>query len=251
MLLTEALFLFLMSSFMFVFVLYLKQKEIKYLLFSAALLVMATYVRPAGYFLGVAVTLFILYALFQKNIKKGLIHAVLFFVLTYSFIGAWHVRNYYRRHEAIFCSINRASVDMHGLYKHYARAELSEREGMPPIPYYLNITARSLMSLMTGPGTLKNFNSRFLKVAGKVLGYPWMLFWLIGFLVGTVRRPNNFCYRFLLLVVVYFISVSVATTTVMAETRFRISMVPFLAIISAYGWMQIGSWKNILFNKSR
>ena len=94
--LTEVLFLFLISLFMLCFTLYLKHRKIGFIISSALILAAATYVRPISYYLGFAVSFFILYADRKEKLKKAFAHAFIFLLTVYSLLGAWQVRNYVR-----------------------------------------------------------------------------------------------------------------------------------------------------------
>ena len=61
MLLTETVFLVLISIFMYLFILYLKEPKLRLIIVSALIITMATYVRPIAYFLGVAMGIFVIY----------------------------------------------------------------------------------------------------------------------------------------------------------------------------------------------
>lgn len=236
-LLTETLFLFLISIFMFLFILYLKKGGIKFILLSGLFLSLATYVRPVSYLLGIAMTLFIIYFSLRTKNKKRLVHALLFIAVVYSLIGIWQLRNYRVNRSNTFSSV----TDYAKYYKKNIRNDDAFTQSLPPVPYYLNAVSRCFVSLMTNPGTLKNFGSRALTRGGKILAYPWMVFWLIGFLVGISKIENNFYLQFLSFVVVYFICASVGGVLFGVSSRLRVPMVPFIAILSANGWVWINS----------
>ena len=237
--LTESLFLLLIAIFMLNFTLYLKHKKAVFIVLSAIILATATYVRPIGYYLGFAIFFFILYASKGKDFWKHLKYAVIFIVIVYSIIGLWQVRNYIRCHDAGFCYAERFDLNHQGLFKSYARNTDSYTQGMAPLPYYVNVTFRSLMSLMTRPGNFKYFGSDTLTLAGKVLGYPWMIFWLSGFIIGIAKIRHNIYVKFTLFITFYFIITSVGALLWGVSERLRVPMMPFIAIISAYGWVSL------------
>lgn len=241
MLLTETLYLFFMAIFMWAFLSYLKEKRFSALIYSAIALGAATFVRPISYYLGAASAFFIVYALGRKNPRKILGHAVLFFIMVYALLGAWQYRNYQRTGDAIFSGIERSDLAAMGLWKSYARNDDPKTQGMAPLPYYVNVSARSLLSLMTIPGTLKYLNSPLLKAAGKIAGYPWVAFWMAGFLIGAVRRRGDKVYQFMLMVIGYLIVTSIIGVGLCVGSRFRIPMMPFIAIISADGWQWLSA----------
>ena len=126
-----------------------------------------------------------------------------------------------------------------GLFKSYIRNEDPYTQGMAPLPYYINVSFRSLMSLMTRPGNFKWFHYKPLTVTGLVIGYPWMVFWLSGLILGAVRCGRNVYIQFMLLVTLYFIAGSVIGQMFMVDPKLRVSMMPFIAIITAYGWIKL------------
>ena len=239
MILTEALFLFLMTLFMFEFVLYLKSGRIESLVMSSLMLVMATYVRPGSYFLGLVMVFFIVYANVPNNIKKTILHAVVFLVVVYGLLGIWQVRNYMIFGNATFSSIFQEDPYKIGLYKSYLRNTHLFKQKMGPVSYYINVTWRCFLSIMTRPGSFKYFHWHALTVFGKVVGYPFMVFWMTGLVYGIAKAGRNVYYRFLLVVIMYFICGSVITEMWFVGERYRVPVVPFIAIISAYGWVEI------------
>lgn len=237
--LTETLFLLLISLFMFFFVRYLKGKKTGHLILSAFILALAAYVRPVAYYLGFAVPFFILYAGWRENFWKGLKNALIFAAAAYFIIGLWQVRNYALCHKSIFCSSNRYNVSTVGLFKSYARNTDPRTQGMAPLPYYVNVTSRSLMSLMTRPGNFKYFQSPQLAAGSRIIGYPWMVFWLSGLIIGAVGRGRNIYVQFMLFIILYFIAASVCGQMWNVDPRLRVAMMPFIAVVSAYGWINL------------
>ena len=162
-------------------------------------------------------------------------------VLVYVAIGPWILRNEARVNERIFSSIHRASVFKDGIWRSYARNKKDRQipEGIGPARYYLTSVARSLSGLMTTPGTLKGFHSDGLKSIGKVLGYALMSFWLLGWISGLSQLPGRHILAFYLYISVYFILTTVAGALLCATSRFRVPIMPYISILSAYGWEKI------------
>jgi len=239
MILTEALFLFLIALFMFELTKYLKERKIKAVILAALILAAASYVRPIAYYLGFAIVGFIIYVNMPKNIKKGVIHAVIFFVVVYSFLGVWQARNYAHCGDGAFSSISQTNASRVGLIGSYARNTDPVTQGMAPIPYYANVTFRCLLSIMTRPGTFKYFHSDILTAVGKILGYPWMIFWMTGFIAGIASVRRSIYLQLYLLIILYFLVAPIVNVMWLVEERFRVPMMPFIAIISAYGWGNI------------
>ncbi len=248
MLLTESLFLLFISLFMLVFILYMKFFKVRWLALAALLLIIATYVRPVSYYLGLLVSLFIICIFIRQAPKKALVHAVLFFVIVYSAIAIWHFRNYAHFKQNTFSTITNATISRThgtGLLHSYQKTNDPRWKVMPPVAYYINMGSRSLLSLWTRPASFKDFNSLALKYAGKVFSYLWIVFWLGGFLKGLTKIKGNQYFYFLFLVICYFTVVTVLATMWGATARFRIPMMPFIAIISAYGWLSLRKVKNV------
>jgi len=237
--LSEALFLPLISLFLFFFVAYLKGKKTGHLILSAIFLAISAYVRPVSYYLIFVVPVFILYAGGREKFLKSLKQALIFLAVAYFIVGLWQVRNYYQCHNYIFCSSDGHNMSKIGLLKSYIRSEDPYTKGMAPLPYYISVSFRSLMSLMTRPGNFKWFHYKPLTVTGLVIGYPWMVFWLSGLVMGALRCRRNVYIQLMLLITLYFIAGSVVGQMFMVDPKLRVSMIPFIAIISAYGWVSL------------
>jgi len=232
---TEALYLFLFFLFIYIFVRYLKNSRIKFIISSALVLAAATYVRPISYFLGIAVAIFMIYANTARNFKKTLIHAAAFLIITYSFLGIWQARNYLRVGSGSFSSVGASNFQVYGLVKIAGESSSYFTRGIN----YIKDAGQSFVNLMTLPGSLKYYKSRFFGILGKIVFYSWMVFWLIGFLVGCAKIKRNIYYQFLLWIMLYFVAVTVINISSAAGERFRIPMVACIAVISAYGWLAI------------
>jgi len=274
--LTETLFMFSISLFMLCFTLYLNSRKLGPLILSAFMLVIAIYIRPIGYYLGFAIMLFVIYANMRENIKRSIVHALIFLAIVYCLLGIWQYRNYVRSGDFAFSAIERANLSSMGLIKSYARNTDINTKDMAPLPYYANVSFRCLMSLMTRPGNFKYFGYEPLNLGSFVFSYPWMVFWLSGFIWGIIRiarstvvaQPQDFRGRagfgstsltipqtipslsrdnlsylqFMLFVTFFFIAISVVGQMWGVGPRFRVPMMPFIAIISAYGWTCILPW---------
>ena len=244
--LTDTLFLLLISLFMYEFVLYLKAAISRpplrvayyHLSLAAAILAIATYVRPVSYYLGFPILFFIIYANRKDGFKKCIAHALIFGLILYSLLGSWQLRNYTRCHTFAFTTVAGENAGK-CLVKSYARNRDPYTKGMAPLPYYVNVSGRCLMSIMTRPGNFKYFKSPALTVVGKVLAYPWMVFWLAGFIWGAFKARNNIYVQFTLFIIAYFIAASIYSLMWDVSERLRVPMMPFIAIISAYGWVSL------------
>ena len=235
--LTEALFLFLLSSFIYYFILYLKKGNIKSIMLSALILAAATYVRPISYYLGSAISIFIIFAKIPNNFKRTLQHALLFLVITYSLLGAWQIRNYECRRISLFSTVAENNFKIHGLVKAGPESKNLFAQDIASVFHYVNNSWHCFLSFMTGPGSLKYFKSRPLAIVGKIVAYPWMVFWMTGFLFGVIKIGRNIYYQFMLFVILYFLCVTILNISLVSDSRFRVPIVPCIAIISAYGWL--------------
>ncbi len=236
MLLTESLYLFLISLFMLAFIRYLKNRKTKLIVLSGVLLAAATYVRPISYYLGGGLAVFVFYVNIPDKFKKAILHAILFLAVTYGLLGIWQLRNYIHFHQNTFASIIQENYKAFGIFHSYLTNKDPLTRGWPPIPYYVNVTWRCFLSLMTRPGSLKYLHFPVLTVAGKVIGYPWVVFWMTGFLLGLTKIRRNVYYQFILCVILYFVFITIAGQMWCSGERYRVPIMPFIAIISAAGW---------------
>jgi len=235
--LTESLFLFLMALFLYFFVDYFRTRQIRWVIAAAVTLAAAVYVRPIGLYLGVLVACFIAGANWKTSLKRGLIHALVFITIVYGAIGAWYVRNHQQGGGWRFSSITGVISSSKGLWGSYERRTDRRSAGLDPATYYLSAASRGVMTLLTRPGSMKYFQSDLLKKAGKIVGYPFTVLMMIGFLRGLSRALRVEALAFTALVALYFIGASVGGAIWQEAPRFRVAMMPFLAVISAYGWL--------------
>jgi len=238
MLLTESLFLFLSVLFIYIFIRYLKNGRLRLIALSALILAIATYVRPINYFLGLGVAVFIIYANIPHNFQKTIIHLIVFLSIIYSSLGIWQIRNYQRAKTNLFATVIQNNPAGFGLANVVEKSDNYFTQGLN----YLKDAGQSFVNLMTLPGSLKYYKSKFFGILGKIVFYPWMVFWLIGFLVGCAKIKRNIYYQFLLYFILYFAAVTVIGIPLVAGERFRIPMVCPIAVISAYGWLLIRNY---------
>jgi Dolichyl-phosphate-mannose-protein mannosyltransferase len=241
--LTESMFLLFITLFMFYFVKYLKTGVIRSVLLAGLMFTIAIYVRPGPYFLGIVIAIFIMYANVMHDIKMAIFHALVFLGVVYGLLGLWQIRNYLIFGKAVFSSILSVNTLNSGLFHSYAINHDPSTQGMPPILYYINVTWRCFLSLMTRPGSFKYFHCPPLTVIGKVIAYFWMVFWMVGFLIGVTKIKRNVYYQFLLLVIACFAFGTIIVMMWNVGERFSIPMIPFIAIISAHGWVSLFSLK--------
>ncbi len=237
MILSEILFFFLLACFMLIFVRYLKEKRVYQVIAAALLLAAATYVRPISYYLGVALAVFILYADIRAgSFKKAIAHALVFLVGVYSLLGIWECRNYRLTGSRTFASVIQGNPKAFGLWGSFSRQDNQTQNKAQPVVYYAKTASRCFLSLLTRPGQFKYFKSAVLSAVGKAFAYPWMVFWMLGFVIGVVKARRNIYYQFMLFVIAYFIAASIGGAGLLVGERFRVPMVPFIAVLSAYGW---------------
>ena len=239
MLLTEALYTVFIALFMYFFLKYLKNYRAGYLFLSTSILALATYIRPVSYYLGICLAAGVVYALFRSDLKKALLHGLILLTLFFSIIGPWHYRNYARTGNADFTVIDDQDLRHMGLTNNYSRYKESRQIDAHPFVYYTEQTIRSTVQFFTLPGTFKYLQYRPLKVASKIFGYPWMVFWLAGLLfAGLDKMPK----KFLASTVIYFALVSIFVTGLCVGSRFRVPVMPLIAVLSACGWVRISKW---------
>jgi len=234
--LTETLFLLLMTLYMFNFVRYLKTGAIKYILVTSCMLVLAAYVRPGAYFLGYATAGFVIYANAARDMRRTLYHAIVFLVIMYGLLGIWQLRNYVLFHDAAFTKI---FIE----YNHFYTGPSGKIDlvggVISQMDNYRSTIGRDLLSIMTRPGSLKYFDCPAITILGKILGYPLVMFWMAGLLLGITKIGRNIYFQFLLFALICILYGSIVAGTHYAGERFRVPMEPFIAIISAFGWQQL------------
>ncbi|MFH1359572.1 MAG: glycosyltransferase family 39 protein [Candidatus Omnitrophota bacterium] len=249
-LLSETLFMFCLVLFLVSFIHYIRNRKILILLISSLCLVLATYIRPISFYLGYFLLIFFALDFKRNKVLKSFTGMLIFLIVLYSFLGLWQYRNNRATHQKTFCAAIDSTLLASGLMHSYAKNEDPYTQGMSPPLYYLNVSSRSFMSLMTRPASFKYFKAPWLKTAGKIFSYPWITFWLAGLVIGIKkgwRNPND---QFLIIVVLYFILSSCIGALWLVGSRFRVPMMPFIAILSAQGWSQIVSFLKTKISRS-
>jgi hypothetical protein len=66
-----------------------------------------------------------------------------------------------------------------------------------------------------------------------------MAIWLAGFIAGVAKARRNILLQAYLFIILYFISGSIINIMWLVGERFRAPIMPFIAVISAYGWISI------------
>ena len=238
MLLTEALYAVFISGFIYFLIGYLNSKRMSFLICSVLILAAATYIRPVSYYLGVCLSVGVLYALYRFSVKKALIHALIVLLLFYPLLGVWHYRNFNKTGNADFTVIDNRDLNHMGLLNKYERDGGAEGTGMGPVRYYAVLTAESVAQFFTLPGTFKYFKSEPLRMVSKIFGYPWVFFWLAGLFFARYADIRN---QSLLLITLYFMAVSIVVVGLCVGSRFRVPAMPLISILSASGWARLYS----------
>jgi len=245
MILTEAVFLLLMSILLYSGVRYLQDHRMRWVLIASLTLTAAVYMRPAAYYLPLMTGgLMAADAVLRHRGSrlKLLMHAFLLLFIAYGLVFCWQLRNYKTTGQFKFSSIDQATLNTYGLIGRYARGDISNKidaESMHPVVYYIYTTSRHVVDLMGEPGSLKYFDCAAIRSAGKVFGYLTILFWLPGFLAGIFRMGRQVHFWFMLAMVAYFVAVTILAVGWETTPRFRVPMMPFIAVMSAYGWIWI------------
>ena len=125
-LLTETLCAFLTILFTYCLVKYFKTESPKALVLAAIILSASVYVRPAGYFLPIVISIVLLVWSFKRRKTVLITHAFGFLVCSLLIIGSWQVRNY---REAGYSGFS--SVSDYNLYCYQAASVLAVHEGIP------------------------------------------------------------------------------------------------------------------------
>ncbi len=245
MVLTEALFLLLLTIFLFLVIQYMNDKKFYWLGWSALSLALATYVRPIGYFLAIPVACFIVCVHRRYGFKRVVGHILIFLALVYGLLGAWQVRNYYCCGTSSFATVGNQNFRKHGFFRSFTQ----ENDLFSQAVSFVDTGWRCFLSMMTEPGSLKYFKSTFATKIGKSFFYPWMAFWFMGFLAGCLCVRKDTRYQFLFMVILYFLGVTILNIGFAASDRFRVPIVPAIAILSAYGWSQIVAWAQKIWSR--
>jgi len=235
--LADVLFLFLISLFTLAFIFYLKEKKLKFIMFSGILLALATYVRPVSYYFCLAAAIFIVYAAIRERFWKGILYAGIFLLVSFGIIYIWQYRNYLHFHRFVFTSIQ-SEYRSFPIFEHYAKTDYFLGENIPLVFSYINAAWNCFLSLMTRPGTLKYLGNPVLTVAGKIFGYPFVIFWWIGLLAG-LSRIKSIYYQFALFMMAYFIFITIAVVARSSAERYSLPVIPLIAILSSAGWVKL------------
>jgi hypothetical protein len=127
-LLSETLFTFLNTLFLFFMARYLEHAQPRKIIFASAVLSATVYVKPINYFLPFLTTLIlIIWALNQRGFRtKFLAHALLFLFSSVVLLGIWQVRNFVTTGYSGFSAVSDVS-----LYCYQGASLLAVEAGVP------------------------------------------------------------------------------------------------------------------------
>jgi len=236
--LADTLYLTLISLFMWAFILWLKNRELKLIILSGILLAFATYVRPVSFYLGWAMAVFIVYAHIRNRFWQTILQTLVFLIVVYGLLAIWQWRNYLHFHQFIFTNIQNNYSGL-PIFKNYALNSGSFSKAAGPFLNYANAAWHCFLSLMTRPGSLKYFHCSTLTAIGKIFGYSFVVFWWVGFLVGLTKLRASIYYQLLIWVIAYFVIITIAVVARSSGARYLVPAIPIIAIISAAGWIRL------------
>lgn len=231
--LTESLYLLLISVYLFWIVRYLKKGELKPMLFAGLFLAAATFVRPVSYYLGFVTALFILFANRGKKLTVSFAPILALCAITYILLGAWQIRNYGHYQTVSFATNVDANFESAGLFSVCLKKGNSALMTAGHCAYD---GASSFVRILIKPGNLKYYKSPALHAVGKIAGLPIMIFLLSGFFWGCFKMCGDIGYQFMLIVFLYFSAAAVLNLAGLVGDRFRVPAMPCIAIVSAFGW---------------
>ena len=248
---TESLFIVVLACFILNFHRYLLLPSYQRLILAALFCTLCVYVRPIAYFLAWPAAAFIIYSRCPGNWKKTLIHAGLVILIFYGLCLPWQYRNLKRYGDFRMSSIADQTSKVHSFFKDSEEKKALVAPGVPNYIYYPIAFSRNVVELLTTPGSTKHCDSRPLLIFCKVFGYMLIVFWLPGFLVGLTWGGKDPRYSFLIWIFLYFLFVTIGATGWTVTSRFRVAMLPSIAIIATAGWFKIRFWWQGLYLKRR
>lgn len=234
----DILNLFLLSLFMLAFIRYLQTKRTNLIMLSVIPLALATYVRPVSYYFCLVMAIFIVYTNIRDKFWRGIFHALIFLIVVYGILGIWLLRNYIHFHRYIFTNIQ-SDYRSFPIFENYAKTDASLGKTVAPVLSYINAAWHCFLSLMTRPGSLKYFHNYTLTVIGKIFGYPFVVFWWIGFLAGLSKIKSSIYFQFILFMIAYFVFVTIAVVARSSGERYLLPIIPLISIVSAAGWIKL------------
>jgi len=242
MIMTEAIFVTVLACVILFFHRYIVNPTYQRLLLAALLLALLLYIRPVSYFLPIFIAAFVLLSGCAGSRKQGLIHVFLILLISYGACMPWQYHNYKRFGNARMSSIGDNTIQVHSFWKDSQEKKSKYGRHMPDVIYYPFAFSRNVLELLTAPGSVSPCKSRGWTVFVKIFGYGFVAFWIPGFLVGLFKGPRDLRYWLLIMIMGYFLCVTIMATGWTVTSRFRIAMLPSIAVIAAVGWFKIVSW---------
>lgn len=127
MVLTDSISQFMVLLFVYLMMSFWRKEDKKTLFFAAVILGFGVLVRPIMQFLPFAMFIGIsgVYLIDRKQLKKGLLYAILFLMISIIPMTVWSARNYYRGGEYTISNIGK--VNMYSVYGPIVQADLEGR----------------------------------------------------------------------------------------------------------------------------
>lgn len=242
MIMTESFFVFALACFILCFHRYLRTPSYRRLMGAILVLVICGFIRPVAYYLPLVVAAFVVFSRCAGHWKKTLAHACLILLIFYGLSLPWKYRNYKRFGDARMSSIGDVTINRYAFFKDSKAKKPEVAPQMSDYLYYPMAFLRNVTELLTTPGSTKHCRSLPMLYFTKGFGYSLIVFWVPGFLVGLACRRKDARYSFLIWVFLYFLFATIGATGWTVTSRFRIAMLPSIAVIAAAGWVKILSW---------
>lgn len=243
--LTESVFILVLSCFILCFHRYLEVPSYRRLILAALTLALCLYIRPITCYLPWLVAVFIIFSNCAGHWKKDLAHACLLVLVCYGLCFPWQYRNLKRYGDARMSSIAEATLKVHSFFKDSDEKKALVAPHAPNYVYYPFAFSRNVLELLTTPGSVSHCHSRAWMAFAKVFGYLLVVFWLPGFLMGLTWGQQDARYSFLIWLFLYFLFATIGATGWTVTSRFRIAMLPSIAVIATAGWFKIRNFVKI------
>jgi 4-amino-4-deoxy-L-arabinose transferase-like glycosyltransferase len=237
--LTEAVFILVLSCFILCLNRYLAIPSYRRLILAAFILVLCMYIRPITCYLPWLVAAFIICLGSAGHWKKNLAHACLLVLVCYGLCLPWQYRNFKRYGDARMSSIAESTFKVHSFFKDSDEKKALIAPNAPNYVYYPFSFSRNVLELLTTPGSVSHCRSLSWMAFSKIFGYCVIVFWLPGFLMGLTWGQKDLRYSFLIWVFLYFLFATIGAVGWTVTSRFRIAMLPSIAVISTAGWFKV------------
>jgi len=236
---TESVFILVLSCFILCFHRYLIIPSYRRLIFAVFTLVLCVYIRPIVCYLAWPVAAFIICFRCAGHWKKNLAHACLVILIFYGLCLPWQYRNFKRYGDVRMSSIADRTFKLHSFFKDSDEKKAGIVPKASNYIYYPFAFSRNVLELLTTPGSTKHCRSISWMTFSKVFGYLLIVFWLPGFLMGLTWGKKDLRYSFLILIFLYFLFATIGAVGWTVTSRYRIAMLPSIAVIATAGWFKI------------